>query len=1390
MNTRLTHILTIALVLLPILAPLAAPAAQAQYVEGWLECVANCELINATYASATVEAVITFYIKDPTVATENITVTLSVYDIAVGAPDVETVDAGVYGSYGTYAGQIKLIQVGSYVRVEYYYYDNDTGTFVRTGTVLGLIPIAQAIQYAINITYISDATGETITLTIDYVPPPLEIKLEIAGREVDGTYWLPRLGEQAGVLNLTEMYNGYEWRITSNLPIFDEGKNYTVRFNATIVGTSLYRVSDTIIFTAVDNYTLIPVNDTEALKVAKYLYNLSTFAEPWYIEGIDFANPIRNGDILEINATIDDGVTVISLTELTRAVIFVSVSKLEQMPISFSSPVVTIKLYDADANLNSQAVDILTLPLLQLNLTRDNVQMVLVFRETGPNTGIFEAVYNETYEKPTIFDLYRAGLISTSADTFNYAYNEIRVDDPQTRVYCTVEGTLKVDYYSLEEFDVAEETITVRQAIKCCPPLKITIKVKDRDLNLPETDIVAVARIAANSSLHDIVAYYYYGGNTSVPAVVFSIYAIDSEGNTYDLTTIDDLTIYFVKDAEGYITATIDLSKVDWAKVNLQAEYMLANITVVYYDLFNPQLEPKNYTDNVMLQRVDIEVDRTTIPISFRIVDSTNSDSTALLGACPACAPWRVDTYESTAQVIHITIYDDGANRDCCEIDTIPPSGTSLSDWLTLKIVKNGVELALERVTPNLYEANLSTIHADGSWSIVGKCYFELSNFTETGVNTGVFTGTLKIWAVIQLQDVTIRVAGCPSSWLEGAKLVLEYKGVAIGYAIEEIPFKTYTAEISINATSVHYGDALLIRVVDPDANLDPTVNETVTVEISFYCPLTRRTVPSYVNLTEVDEDAGIFEAVIVVDQYYAKECGNLFCAELNVIYVDRTPYVETTLTYADQLFEQNLTRGVLVGLLTFSECDCGQVLIGTSFVVLPYNGTITITYVVDKDELWPWNETAQDVTNDVVPAYNGTILTLLIEDKDKNVNHSRRDTLSAGKVAISIEGIVDTPRLLSELAAAIGEDWDLNETGDNTGVFAISFNLSALVAAFNNLGYQFDLADLVGKKIIITYYDDEAVCQATVCGAYAGSTVRVWIKPVDITGEVIVVNAVTGEPNPNDQYNCGCTVGPCPSATGDLISIYVKDLTLLESVPANVPVTGTLAIRLITDTVEEPASYGYISALEFVGYENYTLPGSDVVIPIPVYSVEEVTLYCTPPLAVAGQPYIVAPVGARLKFIYYDPVGATGEPALAEKIIGIGLPGLAPTPERAVNVTLTLTVFTGTAIVETTTLTRGLPATVKVSMIYDPLMVRSIVGTDTFIVVMFVKDETGRVILFDWDFVDTTVPQTSIGFSLSPRETGILEPGTYKIEVYAVVNLETLTPLSPVATLTITVTE
>jgi hypothetical protein len=178
--------------------------------------------------------------------------------------------------------------------------------------------------------------------------------------------------------------------------------------------------------------------------------------------------------------------------------------------------------------------------------------------------------------------------------------------------------------------------------------------------------------------------------------------------------------------------------------------------------------------------------------------------------------------------------------------------------------------LPSDSVTCKLYN------YTGGREQSVEETRCDVGSFTETDVDTGVFEGKITINAIGDVIDDR------PSSVMINGWINVTYKVDNVEKAYATAKFIVTSASLSVNVTSVKYGDYIKITVVDRDANLDSKSVDSVKVNATFGDTIKE------LELKETDKDTGVFEGVFLValdGDVYADPA-----KEIEVKYVDTTP--------------------------------------------------------------------------------------------------------------------------------------------------------------------------------------------------------------------------------------------------------------------------------------------------------------------------------------------------------------------------------------------------------------------------------------------------------------------------------------------------------------------
>ncbi len=1455
MNTlRLASAIAIlALMLLPSLAPLlpsgfaAVAAAQTQekpYIETSVDSYGRI----ISYGM-----LVKVKIYDPNASAEYVKANITV----AGSLNKDVI-FGYNTSSGYYEATLNITRIGSTETASVEVKTVLPNGTVKTRTLNGVLSEGKTVVIAYKA-----SNGDLLTATLTYKL----YELVIRNRYHEGMYWIPRLvnATLANGKNLADLYGAMdEWRISApgysqdNMTVLVVVKDFTTG----------YKTNATIVFEreAPNSIFFKPKNATEAKKITKMLVNVSEqLATLYRIKGIDFAHPQIRGDDVQVEAAILNTGQHIAAKKLA---IFASDAVTVYTATAPTKPI-KVTVYDADADLDavnttenmtaelgstleilkeSYAVNQAQVPVLQLPLV-----------ESG-NNGVFTTTIDPIALSSKLYPV----VISETDNVIDWHLKDLRIDayalekymqtgDPNW-LFCDKFGSFTIPYHKME-FKIMESSVVIRNAQRCCPVPKITLHIEDQDSALvnPNTgkkvDVVARTTIPAGQKVYEATLYYVdpaTGNPSSLPAYTISIYvnATDGKGHykLYNVTTAKELTIALYQVASGVLEYDLDLTRLNWTQINKMVSddgYKIYAVVVEVTDHFAVvDNKPSAYTEakQATVQTVAIELGRTTIPVAKKLTEAgaVNPDQATVRSG-------------DVAQLIPIKIIDNGSNLDCCKIDNISSTSVHLE---LIKTDKNGNRV-IYVAGDGVLQIPMYQLSSDGTpQQQVATCYIEVTNLQETSANSGVFTGTIKIYTVDQTTgDI---YAGCPSPWLQNAVLKVEYVSPSIGNAEAQATFKFMDASIKVvdpatgkEITSAVFGTPIKVIVEDPDANLDLGYNESVKVRYDIRT-LGGISATGYLWITQTKADSDMFngsielpQAGIVENEVYidmnllatntgrqpSDFMGCTACLWLNFTYVDETPYDPAGIAKAESLIPSLIKSGYAnpatgaLDWLAYLTGGCVALQEKTASVwVHPVKGKVEIYYTVNSPEVQQLiakktGSIWQDVTNKTgIPAINATMLKIVIVDPDRNLYYGNEgqpnggDSMNNGvqdipaRVWIRVEGIPATVYLKQFIDDGLAI---VNET--EPGVFVIQnislADLANYIAQQTGISVS-DVAQLLaGKKITVGYEDYAAQCPPSPaqCSA-AGALAKAYTFGVDMKGEVKVVDAVTGEAKP--YYRCACPMGAgaCP-AGGDVVNATVEDITLLDLYIQGLNVINSVNdgnllpnINNVFDVLTN-TSAGFVNPnkLDFIETSLQLTNTSDgVYIPYVVYSAIG-RIKCS---GAMQQGYIIAANGENVTFIYYDPADAQGNPVEVKETIHVGAPPVQVPPNEASNVTgSNLYVLQGNKIVPTEVVKVGEPVLLKIQLQYDPNVMKNVLqqlggAGDAFYVIYFVKyNATGELAL------DAANP--AFGFQAvvvgqnSASITMIFnKPGTYVIQVLPVLSPSNPVPVGAPTSFTVTVSQ
>jgi len=209
------------------------------------------------------------------------------------------------------------------------------------------------------------------------------------------------------------------------------------------------------------------------------------------------------------------------------------------------------------------------------------------------------------------------------------------------------------------------------------------------------------------------------------------------------------------------------------------------------------------------------------------------------------------------------------------------------------------------------------TIPRDKIYIIIGaKQRHPPSDAEETDVNTGVFE--VEVTPEYLYKEAT---GETPTTLKEAAKYLLQVGEILVMYADDYTPegpkvlqtsfrFESYDPQIITDKSAYNIGDKMNITIVDPDANVNSEVIDSVTVILKS----TSYPVGTEVTLYETDVDTGVFTGTVIVSDtqvgagYIYAKFGDIITIE----YTDELP-ADFGVTGEAKTFTHTVRVGVVV---------------------------------------------------------------------------------------------------------------------------------------------------------------------------------------------------------------------------------------------------------------------------------------------------------------------------------------------------------------------------------------------------------------------------------------------------------------------------------------------
>ncbi len=753
---------------------------------------------------------------------------------------------------------------------------------------------------------------------------------------------------------------------------------------------------------------------------------------------------------------------------------------------------IQINIKDWDWNTNPYVAESVTLGVSLTPVSGGTANTTFTtFTETGPSTGIFR--YTTSYWTQDVFSNYTTNLSGTtgpvkvtylneSANPFTYitlASSAVSMDVPST---FTTSGNLAITIndpnanqksYDAEDLSFAGTNVTV--VTSDGDTETFTTQFDETSANSGQftyavpvvigTPTNGTGKIEVASGDVTVTVTYYYGNtvkasatstlDTSPAAAIATDKSMYRAGASVTMTVTapalndDTAIINFFQGSTtvGYINAVpFTLNSIPIGQLTVKVNGVLANAssaqTITFIEtgtntgVYTATLDLSKVTKNgTALANDDVVV------ISWN--DTTNAaTSSASFTIGVAAATFTLDrtsypTPRDGAVTAYVTVTDSEANTNAATIQN------SYAYFLVYNY--SGSVIASQNVT-----------------------------LTETGANTGTFTGSY----VIAKNTGAEYIGG----WLK----VLYTDPATAANISQTVYFSLTNAAISVNTSSVTPGQAFKITVTDPDMNFNSKSPQSIDVDYS-YTDASGTAQTGTWALTETGADTGIFTATNSVGtSTFNMEPGST----ITIRYNDTTPSFSTgTGGYgAKQSYTATVSMPSNTGTLSIDKTSYGP---GATMKITVVDAdlntdintvqttTVTIRMSGTADEVITLTETnasSSTFTGSKTWGTAGTLIGKAFQVYYQDAADASGATAYAtvtGQI-VSVDGVVTfgkTAYLTSEIVTVTITDSDANsnpsaiehvnvaitstsdpigqtfvatETGINTGVFTIQFQISS----------------------------------------------------------------------------------------------------------------------------------------------------------------------------------------------------------------------------------------------------------------------------------------------------------------------------------------------------------
>jgi len=560
--------------------------------------------------------------------------------------------------------------------------------------------------------------------------------------------------------------------------------------------------------------------------------------------------------------------------------------------------------------------------------------------------------------------------------------------------------------------------------------------------------------------------------------------AIDRNGAQMAITSAFSVTFTETGANTGVFAAEVDLS--DLAANPALADGDTLNIEVD--DILEPgESATADVSLTVGLEKPTVKVDRSTLPVPRLAAADDNAAGTTQ------------DDVANTGPIdIVVTITDPNRNNSTINQEVL--QGTATATQANNIFTFDGGRLVLTlSPAPGQTFASATTVEITDA-------------IQETGFNTGVFEGTVRVTANGANNDKPL--------WI-GAKLKIDYKGLSVADSTDDASATTVTftarqAVLTTDTSTVVNGGEVTFTVNDQDSNRDTGSVESVFVRVQWTDAggLSR---DEWLELEETGEDTGVFQETVVVgdDQIGAATFSVEADSEVDVFYYDATPSMSASAANWPNLGDSNgksektLQVGAASGALEIA-------ITGNS--VGP-SASIDVT-VFDTDEN----------TN---PNTKQTINNLITVATDRGVEV----TLDAEETAGNSGRFVGTINLIPDPTPA--DDGTGTESGTEVDVQVLPGDVVSV--RYEDQNDENGRRTTISRQFMVVSVDPEITTDKTVYAA--GDQVKISLADLD----------ADTDPDSNDIINVKAT------STSDLVGL--SSVQLIETGPNTGVFEGTLTL-------------------------------------------------------------------------------------------------------------------------------------------------------------------------------------------------------------------------------------